>query len=182
MTKVVVEGGGGNWIETGNVPNGTYLARVKAIKDGTLRYRGEEREIWRWYFEILDENYSGTTVEGITSRRFTTRSKAYKWWSSATGHKPRPGEEVELEDALGGIVQITVENRVSQSGRQYSRVTDVSPIPDALKKVAEELAKKLDEQEEEEIEEDEIEEEEEEEPEEIIIKPKKPAKKKTSKE
>jgi hypothetical protein len=192
MPKVVVEESRGNFIETNVVREGTYIATLEAIREGTLNWNGEERPVFRWFFRILDrklETDDGRTiypvVEGLTSNKFSTRSNAYKWFSALTGRRPAVGEEVELEEAIGGLAQIVVKNKTSRNGRTYSRVVEVVPLPEGVKKYAQQLLetyKNSVEEEEQEIaeaipdyEDEEEPEEEEEEPEELIV-PKKPKK------
>jgi len=193
MPKVVVQASKGNFIETRSVPEGTYIAVLKAIKEGNITFKGEERPIFRWFFTILDrkfENEDGSveyaTVEGLTSQTVTTRSKAYKWFSRLTGYQPKVGEEIELEEAIGSIAQVVVKNKKSASGRIYSRVEDVVALPEGMKKYAEQLKAEWIREEGIEEEEEPIEdydEEEEVEEEEEVIQPKKPEpkKKKTKK-
>ena len=192
MPKVKVEAPKGSFIETTTVREGTYIGLLKAVKEGTLNWNGEERRVFRWFFVILDKKFQkddGTidyaTVEGLTSDKFTTRSNAYKWWSTLMGRKPAIGEEVELEDAIGHVAQIVVKNKTSKSGRTYSRVVDVVPVPEGMKKYVEQLIETYENSIEDEdysdadVEEEEpieTEEETEEEPEEVIV-PKKPKKK-----
>lgn len=195
MPKVVVQASKGNFIETRSVPEGTYIAVLKAIKEGSITFKGEERPIFRWFFTILDRKFEKedgsveyATVEGLTSQIVTTRSKAYKWFSRLTGYYPKEGEEIELEDAIGSIAQVVVKNKKSASGRVYSRVDDVVALPEGMKKYAEQLKAEWEreegiEPEDEEVEDydEEVEEEEEEDEEEEVIQPKKPEPKKKKK-
>jgi len=165
----------GNWRA---VEEGLYLAKLVEVKPDTINVRGEEREVIRWRFKILEED-DKPMVEGLTSMRMTTRSKAYKWATALLGRQLDVGEEVDLDELIGHYCIVKVENR-EKNGRVFSRVTDVIKA----KKRELEQAKELDteeEEEEEEIEEEEPveveEEEEEEEDEEVEIKPKKKKKK-----
>lgn len=165
----------GNWRA---VEEGLYIAKLVEVKPDTINVRGEERDIIRWRFVILEEK-DKPMVEGLTSTLFTTRSKAYKWASALLGYQPDVGEEIDTDELIGKYAIVKVENK-ERNGRVFSRVTDVIKA----KKRELEQAKELDVEEEgeEEVEEEEEpidvqEEEEEEEEEEVEIKPKKKKKK-----
>jgi len=182
MAKVKVVESTGRFIETAVVPDGVYIARLHQTKEGKITFRGEERPIIRWFFQILSENpeINGKIVEGITSPTVSTRSKAYRWLTALLGEKPDPETEIDLDDYIGNIVQVQVETKTSQSGREYSRVINVVPATDVIKKIAKDLIAQIP------TDEDEIDDydtdsaEEDEEVEEIVVKPKpkKKAKKK----
>ena len=172
---VVEESRTGNWR---TVEEGLYLAKLVEIRPDTIMVRGEEREVIRWRFVVLEED-DKPMVEGLTSNKMTTRSKAYKWASALLGYQPDVGEEIDTDELIGKYAIIKVENK-ERNGRVFSRVADVIKA----KKRELEQAKELDTEpvEEEDIEEEpiEVEEEEteeEEEEEEVEIKPKKKKKK-----
>ncbi|NPA98182.1 MAG: hypothetical protein GXO43_02275 [Crenarchaeota archaeon] len=174
MVKAKVEESGGLPL----IEEGVYPAWLKGVEEREIEVKGEKRKIFSWRF-IVDVDGKKVELEGISSAKVTTKSKAYRWASAIMGRKPKVGEIIDFDELVGLPCTVIVENKPVKNGDgEFSRVQDVTVAPKGMRKLTEdELVADEEEEEEEEI--AEVEEEEEEvEPEEIEVpKPKKKKKK-----
>jgi len=113
------------------IEDGMYEAKLVEIEETTLPEWGER---WRWWFEVETEDEETVKVAGLTSRKFSDRSKAYKWFSALTGREPEIGEEVDLDEAVGNECLVEVKNKPGQGGAVFPNVVDVKPVPKKSKK------------------------------------------------
>jgi len=167
--------------ESGGLPlieEGVYTAWFKGVEQRTINVKGEDRDILSWKF-LVDADGEKVELEGISSAKTTTKSKAYKWISAILGRKPKVGEEIDFDDLIGLPCSVMVENKKMKNGDgEYSRVAEVMPAPKGVPRLSEDELEVEEEEEIEEEDEEAIEVEEEEEEEEIEVEPPKKKKKK----
>ncbi len=102
-----------------------YDATFEGVEEAVIKLPdGTEREVWQWNFNIEYEGET-VTIQGVTTRRFTPRSKAYKWLSAIAGREFEVGEEIDFDEFIGQPCRIIVENKELRNGGEISRVVDV---------------------------------------------------------
>lgn len=117
--------------ETGNVEleEGMYEAELKRIEKIDTQY-GEQL---RWVFDVYDEESDEyTEVSGITSQKFTSRSKGFAWFS-ALGGKVKDGK-VNLNEIIGNRALVEIRYRKGRGDIEFPNVTDVKPLPKKSKR------------------------------------------------
>lgn len=111
-----------------HIDEGEYTAVVDSIREG----KGNHGPYYLWFFSVsgatdddeqIDEDVK---VSGITSDTLTPKSKLFKWAKAAgLPVDDDDSEEVDLEDAIGSVVRILVEDNESTDGEVFSRVKTV---------------------------------------------------------
>ena len=113
--------------ETGEftqLEEGTYEAKLNRVELITTEYG----KSLRWIFDVyVDEDEEDTVeVSGVSSIKFTDKSKAYRWFT-ALGGKVRDGK-VYIEDVIGNECLVEIKNRKGRDGDAvFSNVVDVKP-------------------------------------------------------
>ena len=113
--------------ETGEftqLEEGTYEARLNRVELITTEFG----KSLRWIFDVyVDEDEEDTVeVSGVSSIKFTDKSKAYRWFT-ALGGKVRDGK-VYIEDVIGNECLVEIRNRKGKDGEAvFSNVVDVKP-------------------------------------------------------
>ena len=107
-----------------HIDPGEYVAVVDSIREG----KGNYGTYFIWAFivdnpmedeEEIDEE---VRVTGITSDILSPKSKLGKWCMAAGIDLESEDEEIDIEEAIGEIVRIIVEDDESDDGNVYSKV------------------------------------------------------------
>jgi len=112
------------------IDDGMYEAELVSVSTTDIPEWGER---WRWSFRVVLEEDEIVEVSGLTTTKFSTMSKAYKWFSALAGREPEIGEEVDLDELVGKKALIEIKN-VQRGEFKISNVTDVKPLPKSLPK------------------------------------------------
>lgn len=107
---------------------GMYPAELLEIKDIETEYGDSLRWIFGIEGEETDEG-EVPEVSGITSRRMSEKSKAFKWSSALLGEVPEVGDEVDLDDLIGMGAQVELKTGSLRDGTEVSNVIDVKSRP-----------------------------------------------------
>ena len=129
--KVVVDSAGGMSL----LEEGMYPVELVEIRDIETDYG----DSLRWIFSVFEEeDEEGETpeVSGITSIRFSAKSKAYKWASALLGYEPDVGEEIDLDDLVGERGLGELKTGMLRDGTEISNLDDLKPLPKKVKKPA----------------------------------------------
>ena len=102
------------------LPPGLYVGKLLDIESRESA-NGEYR---RWGWEILEGPYAGRKVYANTSTNFGPQAKARQWVENVLGRELEAGEQVGLEDLVGGKHHLMVEN-VKRDGRTFDNVSAV---------------------------------------------------------
>jgi hypothetical protein len=138
MTLVIKKSAGGGI----HIDEGKYTAVVESINVG----KGQEgNEYLTWAFKVAgatidDEPFKGDArVVGFCNALLTPKSKLYKWAQGAgIDVTNEDEEEVDLQEAIGSTVRISVEDYETKDGATVSRVVKISQLKKKGKKVKEE--------------------------------------------
>jgi len=101
-------------------PPGLYVGTLLDIESRESA-NGEYR---RWSWEILEGPYAGQKVYANTSTNFGPQAKARQWVESILGRELEAGEEVRIEDQVGGKHNLMIEN-TKRDGRVFDNVSAV---------------------------------------------------------
>lgn len=107
------------------LPPGLYVGELLEI-ESRQSANGEYR---RWSWAILEGQYTGRKVHANTSTNFGPQAKARQWVENILGRELEAGEEVRIEDLVGGMHHLMVEN-VKRDGRTFDNVSVVQKYRD----------------------------------------------------
>ena len=99
---------------------GLYVGELQDIESRESA-NGEYR---RWNWEILEGPYAGQKVYANTSTNFGPQAKARQWVEDILGRELEAGEQIGIEDLVGGKHHLMIEN-VKRDGRTYDNVSAV---------------------------------------------------------
>jgi hypothetical protein len=110
-----------------HIDEGEYVAIIEEIKenkweDGNVSYG--------WTFKVKDATLDGDPVDGVVRLRsfatalLTPKSKLFKWAKGA-GLDVENEDEIDLEEAIGKVVKISVEDHETKDGATISRVDKI---------------------------------------------------------
>jgi hypothetical protein len=102
------------------LPPGLYVGKLSDIEPRESA-TGEYRR-WRW--DILEGPYAGRRVYANTSTNFGPQAKARQWVENILGRELEAGEQIGVEDLLGGKHHLMIEN-VKRDGRTFDNVSAV---------------------------------------------------------
>ena len=102
------------------LPPGLYVGKLLDIEPRESA-NGEYR---RWSWEILEGSYAGQKVYANTSTNFGPQAKARQWVENILGRELEAGEQVGIEDLVGGKHHLMIEN-VKRDGRTFDNVSTV---------------------------------------------------------
>jgi hypothetical protein len=102
------------------LPPGLYVGKLLHIESRESA-NGEYR---RWSWEILDGPHAGQKVYANSSTNFGPQAKARNWVENILGRELEAGEQIGLEDLIGGNHHLMVEN-VRRDGRTFDNVSAV---------------------------------------------------------
>src|SRR5919107_3800957 len=102
------------------LPPGLYVGMLLDIESRESA-NGEYR---RWSWEILEGPHSGQKGYANTSTNFGPQAKARQWVENVLGRVLEAGEQVSIDDLVGGRHHLMVEN-VKRDGRTFDNVSAV---------------------------------------------------------
>jgi hypothetical protein len=102
------------------LPPGLYVGELFAIEPRESA-NGEYR---RWGWDILEGPYAGHRVYANTSTNFGPQAKARQWVENILGRELKAGEQVAIDDLIGGKHHLMIEN-VKRDGRTFDNVSAV---------------------------------------------------------
>jgi hypothetical protein len=102
------------------LPPGLYVGKLSDIESREST-NGEYR---RWGWEILEGPYAGQKVYSNTSTNFGPQAKARQWVENILGRELKAGEQIGIEDLVGGKHDLMIEN-VKRDGRTFDNVSAV---------------------------------------------------------
>jgi hypothetical protein len=113
-----------------SVEEGEYIGKCIAIDEEIAvildkkTMEKKQVEMFKFTFEIVNGEQKGKLIPGKCSKYLSLNSKLGIWLSEGYGIK-KINEGVELNDIIGRIAKIYVENTTSKAGVVYSNVTKV---------------------------------------------------------
>jgi hypothetical protein len=102
------------------LPPGLYVGKLLDIESR----EGANGEYRRWSWEILEGLHAGRKVFANASTNFGPQAKARQWVENILGRKLGTGEQVGIEDLVGGRHQLMIEN-VKRDDRTFDNVSAV---------------------------------------------------------
>jgi hypothetical protein len=102
------------------LPPGLYVGKLSDIESREST-NGEYR---RWGWEILEGSYAGQKVYANTSTNFGPQAKARQWVENILSRELKAGEQIGIEDLVGGKHDLMIEN-VKRDGRTFDNVSAV---------------------------------------------------------
>jgi hypothetical protein len=102
------------------LPPGLYIGKLLDVEPREST-NGEYR---RWSWEVLDGPEAGRIVYANTSTNFGPQAKARQWVENVLGHELEAGEQIGIDDLVGGKHHLMVEN-VKRDGRTFDNVSAV---------------------------------------------------------
>jgi hypothetical protein len=102
------------------LPPGLYVGRLLDI-ESRQSVNGEYR---RWGWEIVEGSHAGRKVYANTSTNFGPQAKARQWVENTLGRELEPGEQIYIEDLVGGKHHLMLEN-VKRDGRTFDNISAV---------------------------------------------------------
>jgi len=115
-SKELVRWAEGMWnvVVSDVVPDELPLGRVDSEGKPVIN------EVLRTTFQRND----GQTIEGISSRVFSTKSKLYHWYVAITKKIPEIGEDIDVGELIGKKCRIVVKDKMTKRGAVASQVVD----------------------------------------------------------
>jgi hypothetical protein len=107
------------------LPPGLYIGRLLNV-EARESANGEYR---RWSWEILEGSHAGQKVYANTSTNFGPQAKARQWVENVLGRELKAGEQVGIDDLVGGKHHLMIEN-VKRDGRTFDNVSAVHQYRD----------------------------------------------------
>ena len=102
------------------LPPGLYVGKLLDIESR----ESTNGEYKRWGWEILEGPYAGRKVYANTSTNFGPQAKARQWVENILGRELEAGEQIGIEDLVGGKHHLMIEN-VKRDGRVFDNVSAV---------------------------------------------------------
>jgi hypothetical protein len=102
------------------LPPGLYVGKLLDIESRESA-NGEYR---RWGWEILEGPFAGRKVYANTSTNFGPQAKARQWVENILDRELAAGEQVGIDDLVGGKHHLMIEN-VKRDGRTFDNVSAV---------------------------------------------------------
>ena len=95
--------------------DGVYNTTVKGVglKIGLTNAKGEIFDALIWHFDI-----NGQGIDGFTSSKLTTMSKAYSWVTAILGKTPELGKDFSMSVLVGKPCKVLVKNKGTGDNRR----------------------------------------------------------------
>jgi hypothetical protein len=113
-----------------HIDEGEYTAIVEGIQ---INKWEDGNESYGWTFKVKNATLDGDPVDGpvrirsFASALLTPKSKLFKWAKGA-GIDVENEDEIDLEEAIGKTVRISVEDHETKDGATVSKVDKVRPV------------------------------------------------------
>jgi len=110
------------------LPPGLYVGKLLDIEsrqsgNGESRQSGNG-EYRRWSWEVTEGPHAGRKVYANTSTNFGPQAKARQWVENILERELAAGEQIGIEDLVGGKHHLMIEN-VKRDGRTFDNVSAV---------------------------------------------------------
>ena len=110
------------------LPPGLYVGKLLDIEsrqsgNGESRQSGNG-EYRRWSWEVTEGPHAGRKVYANTSTNFGPQAKARQWVENILERELAAGEQVGIEDLVGGKHHLMIEN-MKRDGRTFDNVSAV---------------------------------------------------------
>ena len=102
------------------LPPGLYVGELLDIESREST-NGQYR---RWCWEMLEGQYAGRKVYANTSTNFGPQAKARQWVENILGRELEAGEQIGIEDLVGGKQHLMIEN-IKRDGSVFDNVSAV---------------------------------------------------------
>ena len=119
--------------EEHNLDPGTYKVRLMDLKEATLENpQFGNGDVIRFVLEtvdVVDGEGNPIELDGIANDKLSPMSKLTRWLS-AFGVTSKPGEEVDMEDAVDREAMAVIVNKPGKDGTgAFPRIEDLVPLP-----------------------------------------------------
>ena len=104
------------------LPPGLYVGKLLDIESRESAKNGDEYRRWSW--EVIEGPYAGRKVYANTSTNFGPQAKPRQWVENILDRKLAAGEQIGVEDLVGGKHHLMIEN-VQRDGRTFDNVSAV---------------------------------------------------------
>jgi len=105
------------------LPPGLYVGKLLDI-ESRKSANGENGEYRRWSWDVIEGPHAGRKVYANTSTNFGPQAKARQWVENILDRELEAGEQVGIEDLVGGKHHLMIEN-VKRDGRTFDNVSAV---------------------------------------------------------
>lgn len=107
------------------IPTGEYKASIENIEE----VEGQFGDQLKFEFVIEGGEYDGTSLLGWVSKKFSNKSKLFKWTRAAFGGADIPIDyNFDSDDLLSRKVVLTVVVTSKDDGSEFSKISDVRPL------------------------------------------------------
>jgi len=104
------------------LPSGLYVGKLLDIESRESAKNGDEYRRWSW--DVIEGPFAGRKVYANTSTNFGPQAKARQWVENILDRELEAGEQVGIEDLVGGKHHLMIEN-VKRDGRTFDNVSAV---------------------------------------------------------
>ena len=109
-----------------DIEAGDYPATVVNVTQETITVEFEDRDVFKWHFEIPTEDGDPIEISGLTSRTISPKSKAFAYLVALLGASHvQPDAEFGLEDVIGKTGIVTV----GENKRGWMEVKNLHAAP-----------------------------------------------------
>lgn len=105
------------------LPTGEYPASINQIEE----VEGQFGDQLKFEFAIQGGEHDGTTLLGWASKKFSNKSKLYKWTKAAFGADIPPNYDFDSDDLLDRKIVLTVVVNTKDDGSEFNRIETVRP-------------------------------------------------------
>src|SRR5215217_8090890 len=91
------------------LPPGLYVGKLLDI-ESRKSANGENGEYRRWSWDVIEGPHAGRKVYANTSTNFGPQAKARQWVENILDRELEAGEQVGIEDLVGGKHHLMIEN------------------------------------------------------------------------
>jgi len=104
------------------LPPGLYVGKLLDIESRESAKNGDEYRRWSW--DVIEGPFAGRKVYANTSTNFGPQAKPRQWVENILDRKLAAGEQIGVEDLVGGKHHLMIEN-VQRDGRTFDNVSAV---------------------------------------------------------
>lgn len=114
-------------VQPQQMPNGTYTARIIRLEEKIIESRMVIRILTRIESTEPPE-VNGLYISTLVNPKLSKGSRLGRWITAALGRELNDGDEIELNELLQKVVQITVENRTNKNEENYTQIVAVKSV------------------------------------------------------
>lgn len=105
------------------LPAGVYAVRLIDVEERISR---DGAAFLLWHFEVVETEYAGASLTGVTSLRMGATARARQWAEALLGRRLTRGEEIDTDQLVGRRALATV-TTIEREGREFNRVISLAP-------------------------------------------------------